>query len=198
MTLDKLKFGTREVIATAVAVLIYVGAECLQRYGVSLGYVTAASYDYFKLRVLVTCTVAAIFGPIVGVIVAVGAAMIVNVLFYGNISMIEVAAYIINGLAIGCYYEKFGVLEGKFKGIRFIDFNVVQALANLFCSTIFTPLLYFLGGKMSLTTGIVKGYESAVGNIIGVAVFGTIILWLTSCLINKNKKGAKYQKVTKV
>ena len=67
-------------------------------------------------------------------------------------------------------------LKGNFKGKRIIDYNAIQFVINLFCSLIYTPLLFFIFEGRNLYEVVKLGIRSAVGNILGVAVFGTIIL----------------------
>ena len=187
--MSKLKFGTEEVIATVVATFLYVLLEWAQRAIAGDIFVPGAIYEFFKFRVLVVCVVAAIYGPVVGIIVAIGSAMIVNVMFYGYISPSEVVAYVINAFVIGYYSENFEVLKGNFKGKRIIDYNAIQFVINLFCSLIYTPLLFFIFEGRNLYEVVKLGMRSAIGNILGVAVFGTIILILVSRISEKRGLG---------
>ena len=186
--MKKLEFGTKEIIATVTATILYVLFEGIQLSAVNSGGVPAVLYDYFKLRVLVTFLVAAMFGPIVGVIVAVGATMLVTVAFHGDVSIVEVAVYIICALVTGWYYDKYKVLEGGFTRQNIIVFNVIQLMMNVFCSLLFVPLLFFVFYKHDLLTDLVKGVESAVGSIALVGLVGTGIMYVASTIVRKSKK----------
>lgn len=178
--MNKIKFGTREVIAAIVSIAIYIIVDCIQRYAVQIGLMAEHSYHFFKLRVLVVTVSAALFGPFVGVIVAIAGAVIITVMFSGNVIIVEMLAYAINGLFIGYYSDKFGVMEGEFKRIKILDYNVVQFIANSFCSAIFSPLLMFVVYNEELMLSLKKGVESCIGNVIGSGILGTAILVIIS------------------
>ena len=180
----KAKFGTKEVILVCLATALYLGAEWLQQSLVAYGIVGADSYNYFKLRVLAITLSATVQGPIVGLLVAIGGTLLANEIFYGYISGAEIVAYVVNAIVIGYYSDRLRVLKGGFGRKEILDFNVIQIVTNIFCSLMFSPLFLFITEGMNLGLAVNTGSKSAIGNVLGIGVLGTLILMIISKVIN--------------
>lgn len=178
-----IKFGTEEVISIIITTALYVIMDWVQQYLVMAGILSASSYDYFKFRVLIITLVAVIYGPILGVVVAIGGTLLVNVAFYGYISYAEVGVYVIDAIVLGCCSDTLGVLNGRFTRRKVVDFNMLQMVINIFCSMFMAPFFLFLTEGMNLNEAVNRGAKSAVGNIIGTGIFGTIILIITNSIV---------------
>lgn len=178
--MNKYRFGTKEVVAVIVTIVLYVLLEALERYLITCGVLNDYVLDWIRFRVVVTIISAAIFGPIVGVISGLGGALLVDVMFYDYISYSEVITYAISGYLIGRYYSKFNVLAGKFKGMAILDFNIIQVLNHIVCSILFVPLFRFITENENLNDAIVLGAKNAVGAMIGTGIIGTFVMWFVS------------------
>ena len=186
--MKKVDFGTKEVSAVVIAIVLYVIVEVVQRQLIGYEVISAELMDWVRLRILIVIVAAAIFGPIVGVLCGVGGAVLVNVIFYGYVSIGEVITYALCGYLMGRYYDKLAVLEGKFKGISLIDFNAIQVMDNIVCSILFVPLFLMMFDNMKLNDAIMLGFENAVGAIIMTALLGTPCLYLVGKLASVNSK----------
>ena len=189
--MNKLRFGTKEVVAVIAATIIYVLVEAFERYLIGQGLLAEPVLDWVRIRVLMVIVVAAMFGPIVGVVCGVGGALLVNVIFYGYISYSEVVTYALSGYLVGRYYDKLGVLNGEFKGIALVDFNAIQILTHIVCSILFLPLFLFATENELLGTTIVLGVKNAIGAIIETCVLGTPILYIVSKSLKKSHRTIK-------
>lgn len=184
MKKSKVYFGTKEVVTVIIATTTYLIAEWIQQALVASGILSADSYNYFKLRVLVIMLAATVQGPIVGVLVALAGTLLTNLIFYGYVSGAEVVAYIINAIVLGYYSKRLLVSDGGFRGMRVVDFNVIQMVTNIFCSLMFSPVFLFLTEDMNLDLAVRTGSKSAIGNVVGIGVLATPILMIVS-KINK-------------
>ena len=185
--MEKIKFESKDVIAVIFATTIYVLAEFLEQSLINRGIIFPDVHNWFRMRVLVDIIMAALFGPIVGVVSGVGGALLVNVVYFGSISYVDVLAYGFCGFFVGRYYDKLGVLRGEFQGIKILDFNVIQLLCNLFCSSIISPLLFFLLEGTNLIDSINISLQIAFGSILVTGIIGTLILIIISKIARKRR-----------
>jgi len=183
--MEKIKFGSKEVIAVVFATTLYVLVELLERY-LMAGGIISGDFDYWiRLRIIIDILMAALFGPAVGVVSGVGGTLLVNVLYYGYISYVEVISFGVCGLLVGRYYNKLGILKGEFSGIRIIDFNVIQIISNLFCSCVIPPLMFFLIDGTNINESIRISFQIAFGSIVVTAILGSAILIIISKLVRR-------------
>lgn len=178
--MNKIRFGTKEIIAVIVVIALYVISEWGERYLIGCGLISTAVLDWVKIRVLIVVVSSAIFGPIVGIICGVGGALLVDMMYYSNVRYGEIIAYAMNGYIIGRYRDIFGVLKGEFRGIKLLDFNIIQLLCMIVGAVLFLPLFFFITENANMRESIVIGTKSAVGCFALTGTVGTCILYIIS------------------
>jgi len=168
------RFGSKEVIAVILGTLLYVGAEWLERNLITNGIIAGEILNWVRIRIFIVSIIAAVYGPVVGMICGVGGAVLVCELFLVPDMPMEAFIYGLYGYLMGRFANRFYVLDGQFRGIAIFDFNVVQVFANTICSIMIAPLILFLVNGTNLYESIELGEMNAVGSIVLIGVIGTI------------------------
>ena len=187
--MSKIKFGITEIIASAVGVLLFVLLEWFEKQGMASGLIESAVYGWLQPRMVIVTLVAALFGPVSGLVCGVGGSLLINSMFESFISYTEVMVIGLYGYAIGRMYGKFKVYDGSF-GIReFVDFGAVTLATSIFCGVIMMPMLGFLIEDASLYDTINIGVRSVIGNSIASLIICGITMKIVSMCCNvKNRR----------
>lgn len=186
--MGKLKYGTAEIIASFLGIFIFVFLEWLEKTGIFLGVLNNEIYNWLQIRMIILTLVAAMFGPISGVVCGVGGSMLINVLFEYSIDYSEVIVVGLYGLALGRFYDKFKVLAGRFEMQEFIDFCAVQVAASLFSGVLLMPILAFVMEDRYMSSAIIVGIKSVVGNSVTSCFICGVIMTIVSLICKKRKE----------
>lgn len=186
--MSKVKFGTVEIIASFLGVLIFVLLEWLEKLGIFSGAISNELYNWVQFRIVILTLVAAVFGPIAGAFCGFAGSMLINVMFEYTISLPEVIVVGLFGIAIGSFSNHFRVRSGGFTTREFMDFCAVSVAASLFAGVMLLPVLLFVMDDKFLNTTIIVGCKSVLGNsILSIIVCG-ILMSLISNLCGKIRK----------
>lgn len=185
--MGKYRFETKEVIMTALGIVLFLIMECLQQYLVSIGIMPEWAFEWIRFRMPVLMVMSAVFGPIVGVLIGFAGAILVEIIFIGQVYIAEVFAYVVIGYIVGRFCKYFEVLEGNFWGLKILDFTMVQLMSMSMMGALFYPLILFLYEKNNLMEACELGMKRAGGNILLIAVTVTPILIIISRVNRKRK-----------
>lgn len=188
--MGKVKYKTPEIIASFLGVFIYVFVEWLEKSGISNGFISGDIYNWVQFRVVIVTLVAAMYGPIAGIVCGVGGSMLINALFEYSISYPEVIVVGIFGLAVGIFFDKFKVLDGKFGRQEFLDFCAVNVAFAIFSGIMVLPLVMYLIENKAMADTIVIGCKSVTGNSVLSCIICGIVMAVVSIII-KNRRDVK-------
>ena len=178
--MEKLRFGTKEIIATVVAVIVILASKWLETILERSGMPAAILLEWVKPRVLVVAIAAVFFGPWAGMIGGLGGELLINVVFGNIIGYPEIIAMGIYGLFLGLYFGKTHFNIQNFDGRGWIDFNVVQLMAGTFISIFFIPMLSFFIEGSDLNESVVIGAKNTAGNALVVGIICPVIMMIVS------------------
>ena len=180
----KYRMGTIEICAaiagTIISAVIYT----------AMGGAAANSsgfMSYFFPEVWLEALIAILFGPVAGVFSSLCGIAVSQLIADGAISLPGIIANVIFALFISLFADRFRVREGKFTWREAIDFNVIQITANILAAAMVMPMAAMLINKASFTESVTLGCRALVGNVIGIAVVGTGILFATAAVIDRVK-----------
>ncbi len=185
MTMEKLRYGTKEIIATICAVILIIASRWAEISFFPLAEGVFGLSDWVMLRVLVVSVAAVFFGPATGLIGGLSGDLLINMVFGQAIDYIDMTAMGLYGLFLGLYFGKthFNIRRVDIHSV--IDFNVVQLLAGVFLTLFFIPMLKFLTGAPDLNTAIISGARYAVGNALLVGIVCPLIMCIVSAVAKR-------------
>ena len=105
--MNKIRYGTKEIIATIVGCAVFILAQWLEIYLINEKILPEDTYSWVQFRVLGVAIVSVFFGPVSGVLCGLGGDLLVNLVFDPFISYPEVLSVGLYGLFIGLYYGKY-------------------------------------------------------------------------------------------
>lgn len=186
--MEKLRYGTKEIIATICAVILIIASRWLE---ISFLPVTGGAFslnDWVMLRVLVVSVAAVFFGPATGLIGGLSGDLLINMVFGQAIDYPEMTAMGLYGLFLGLYFGKthFDVRNVDIHSV--IDFNVVQILAGVFVTLFFIPMIKFLTGALDLNAAVISGARYAVGNSLLVGIICPLIMCIVSAVAKRSRR----------
>lgn len=174
--MNKIRFGTRDVIAAVAATIIYLLFEQIKYiwpHSESLQFVSNMS-ELCKDMVLMVS--AAAFGPIVATVSIVGTKVLEIVVNGADLDLLRMAIWIFVGILVGCYQKQYGVLEGQFRGLKIVDYIVILISSNVVSFILMEPLIGFFFFDRELVAMIKSGRSFAIGNIIVSGIIGTLVM----------------------
>ena len=186
---EKFRYETKEIIATLIGVALAVATHRLETMLFSPAGDTAQIFSLIHLRVLVTALTGVFFGPVTGLLVGTGGALLINVLADTPIIYTDIAALGLYGFFIGLYFGKNHYDPDDFSARTIVDFNAVQLLAAIFCDMLLLPLLSFLFYKVSLLSSVVTGAKRVVINSVIVGLVCPLVMGIVY-LIRRGRKRA--------
>ncbi|MDO4620284.1 MAG: ECF-type riboflavin transporter substrate-binding protein [Lachnospiraceae bacterium] len=174
------KFGIREVVAAGIGTALFV---VLTQVQIPLGFIPNTA---LQPRMAVLSFMAAIFGPLVGALIGFLGHALGDALFYGSIWWSWVIPELVVGCVIGLFAKKYAVREGGFNGKAIVRFNVVQIIANAAAWIVCAPVLDILVYAEPANKVFAQGFFAFLGNIIIIAILGTLLLAAYSGISGKN------------
>ena len=164
------KIGIREVVAMGIGTALFVVLTTVQ---IPLGFVPNTA---LQPRMAILAFMAGVFGPIVGAVIGLLGHALGDALFYGSVWWSWVFPEAFVGAIIGFMYKKYMIKEGDFvKVSRIVLFNVIQIIANAIAWIVVAPVLDILVYKEPANKVFAQGFFAFLGNIIVIAILGTIL-----------------------
>lgn len=181
----RLKFGIKEVVAVGIGTALFVALTEVQ---IPLGFIPNTA---LQPRAALLAFLAAVFGPIVGGAVGLIGHALGDALFYGSVWWSWVFPEAVLGILVGLFAGKFAIRDGGFDKKAIILFNAVQIIGNAIAWIVVAPVLDILIYAEPAKKVFAQGAWAFLGNIIIVAILGTLIA------VGYSKAGAKSSSLTK-
>ncbi|WP_075721942.1 ECF-type riboflavin transporter substrate-binding protein [Roseburia sp. 499] len=181
----KSKFGIKEVVAIGIGTALFVALTEVQ---IPLGFIPNTA---LQPRAALLVFLAAVFGPVVGGAVGLIGHALGDALFYGSVWWSWVFPEAVLGILVGLFVRKFAIKEGGFGKKQIVLFNVVQIIGNAIAWIGVAPALDILIYAEPANKVFAQGAWAFLGNIIIVAILGTLIA------VGYSKVGAKSSSLTK-
>lgn len=181
----KLKFGIKEVVAIGIGTALFVALTEVQ---IPLGFIPNTA---LQPRAALLAFLAAVFGPIVGGAVGLIGHALGDALFYGSVWWSWVFPDAVFGILVGLFAAKYAIKDGGFDKKAIVLFNVVQVIANAIAWIVVAPLLDIVIYAEPANKVFVQGFWAFLGNIIIIAILGTLLG------VGYSKIGAKSSSLSK-
>lgn len=187
MSMENIKFGTREIVAMVTGVALFAAARLLENYIFSKGILPESLAGWSGLGLLIIAASAVFFGPVCGMLCGIGGDLIIRALFGSSVRFLELFTLGLYGLLIGIFYGRLQGNRYRF-GIReFVDFNVIQILVGITCGIFIVPLGRFMIDGSDLSESIVYGTQRT----LGVSVMVGVILPVMMFIVSRKSSGRK-------
>ena len=181
----KLKFGIKEVVAIGIGTALFVALTEVQ---IPLGFIPNTA---LQPRAALLAFLAAVFGPIVGGAVGLIGHALGDALFYGSVWWSWVFPDAVFGILVGLFAAKYAIKDGGFDKKAIVLFNVVQVIANAIAWIVVVPLLDIVIYAEPANKVFAQGFWAFLGNIIIIAILGTLLG------VGYSKIGAKSSSLSK-
>lgn len=162
------KFGIKEVVATGIGTALFI---VLTEVQIPIGIPNTS----LQVRAALLAFLAAVFGPVVGGIVGFAGHAIGDAIFYGGVWWSWVFPDAIFGIMVGLFAKKYLIKEGNFGTKAIVLFNVVQIVANILAWIVIAPVLDIVIYAEPANKVFTQGAFACLGNVIIVAVLGTLL-----------------------
>ena len=189
--MNKTKFGTKEIIATVIAVVLVCGERSLEEYMVSQGISGMLFFDWVNLQVLTIMIAAVFFGPISGAVCAIGGDLLVNIIFEESINYPEIVVLGLYGFFMGLYIGQVHYDHKHFTLRDFVDFNAVQIMGSIILAMFLMPLLQFLINDANLYASVIEGTKKTIGTAIAVGLICPFIMTIVAMVTVPHRKGIR-------
>lgn len=178
--MEKMRYGTKEIIATICSVLLMIASRWVELYLIYSGTVFSHVPDWIRLRIVVVALCAVLFGPAAGLIGGMSGEILINMVYGQTIGYSDFIAMGLYGLFLGLYFGRMHFDPQKFDFQSFLDFNMVQILAGVFITIFFIPMVNFLTGNGKLSDLVVNGTKNAAGNSLLVGIVCPLVMLIVS------------------
>ncbi|SCB83923.1 ECF-type riboflavin transporter substrate-binding protein [Weissella bombi] len=119
---------------------------------------------------------AAIFGPVVGGLVAFIGHALNDAISYGSVWWTWVIADALFGVILGWAVKKMNLTNGDLTTKKLVGFNVWQLVANLIAWSVIAPLGDVLIYSEPATKVFLQGFVSTGINFVSVGILGSLLL----------------------
>lgn len=165
----KVKFGIKEVVAIGIGTALFVALTEVQ---IPLGFIPNTA---LQPRAALLAFLAAVFGPVVGGTVGLIGHALGDAIFYGSVWWSWVFPDAVFGILIGLFAAKYAIKDGGFDKKAIILFNIVQVVGNALAWIVVAPILDVLIYAEPANKVFVQGFWAFLGNIIIIAILGTLL-----------------------
>jgi len=165
----KNKIGIKEVVATGIGTALFIVLTQIQ---IPLVIVPNTA---LQPRMAVLAFISAVFGPVVGAIVGFLGHALGDALFYGSVWWSWVVPEAFVGAIIGWFVKQYAIKEGAFDGKKIALFDIVQIIANAIAWIIVAPVLDIVIYKEPANKVFAQGAFAFLGNIVNIAILGTLL-----------------------
>ena len=188
MSMEKFRYGTKEIIATLAGVALAVCSGWLEIYLVSAGIVPGQVFEWVRIRALIVAITAVFFGPVSGVICGIGSNLLIGVMFESVIDYPEVFVLGLYGFFIGLYFGKTHYDRKRLSVRTFVDFNAIQIMTSIVCTMFIIPLFRTLIEDVSIYDSITEGARRTAGNTIVIGVICSLLILTVGIVSGSEKK----------
>ncbi len=178
----KLKFGIKEVVATAIGTALFVALTEVQ---IPLGFIPNTA---LQPRAALLAFVAALFGPIVGGAVGLLGHALGDIMFYGSAWWSWVIPDAVFGIAVGLFAHKFAIEEGGFNTKNCVLFNIVQVVANAVAWIVVAPVLDIVIYAEPSDKVFAQGMWACIGDVIIAGILGSLLCFGYSKIKGKSSE----------
>ena len=165
----KIKFGIKEVVAAGIGTALFI---VLTTVSIPLGFIPNTS---LQIRAAVLAFMSAVYGPIVGGIIGLVGHAAGDAIFYGSVWWSWVFPDAVFGIVVGLFANSFAIKEGGFDTKKIVKFNIIQVVANAVAWILLAPVLDIVIYAEPANKVFVQGIWAFVGDILIVAILGTIL-----------------------
>ncbi len=163
------KFGIKEVVATGIGTALFVALTEVQ---IPLGFIPNTA---LQPRAALLAFLAAIFGPVVGGLVGLLGHALGDALFYGSVWWSWVFPDAVFGILVGLFAAKYAIKDGGFDKKAILLFNAVQVIGNAIAWIVVAPVLDIIIYAEPANKVFAQGFWAFLGNIIIIAILGTLL-----------------------
>ena len=163
------KFGITEVVATGIGTALFVALTEVQ---IPLGFIPNTA---LQPRAALLAFLAAIFGPVVGGLVGLLGHALGDALFYGSVWWSWVFPDAVFGILVGLFAAKYAIKDGGFDKKAILLFNAVQVIGNAIAWIVVAPVLDIIIYAEPANKVFAQGFWAFLGNIIIIAILGTLL-----------------------
>lgn len=163
------KFGIKEVVATGIGTALFVALTEVQ---IPLGFIPNTA---LQPRAALLAFLAAIFGPVVGGLVGLLGHALGDALFYGSVWWSWVFPDAVFGILVGLFAAKYAIKDGGFDKKAILLFNAVQVIGNAIAWIVVAPVLDIIIYAEPANKVFTQGLWAFLGNIIIIAILGTLL-----------------------
>lgn len=163
------KFGIKEVVATGIGTALFVALTEVQ---IPLGFIPNTA---LQPRAALLAFSAAIFGPVVGGLVGLLGHALGDALFYGSVWWSWVFPDAVFGILVGLFAAKYAIKDGGFDKKAILLFNAVQVIGNAIAWIVVAPVLDIIIYAEPANKVFAQGFWAFLGNIIIIAILGTLL-----------------------
>lgn len=175
----KLKFGVKELVATAI------GAALFFVLGRFVAIPSPVPDTNITLQYGVLAFFASVFGPIVGLLAGVIGHFFIDFSLYGSVWWSWVVASAVCGIIMGFGMLKVKIDEGEFNKKSLIRFLIVILVAHLISWVVVAPILDILFFAEPANKVFIQGFVSAGVNFVTTAIVGGLLCFAYSATIPK-------------
>lgn len=174
----------KEIFSIKTIVAIGIGAALFLVIGMFVNIPTPIPNTTIQLTYAFLAMIGVIFGPIAGLLTGLIGHTLKDMMTYG-VWWSWIIASGVMGLIVGLAYKKINISEGLFGKKQIMIFNIYQVVANLVAWFVVAPALGILIYGEAAKKEFVQGAIAGISNIVSVAIFGTLLLYLYSKTITK-------------
>lgn len=162
------KLGIRSVVAIGIGTALFV---VLSYVAIPLVFIPNTG---IQPRTALLTFLAAIYGPVVGGAVGLLGHVIADAV-QGGVWWSWVFPDAVYGIIVGLFASKFLIETGGFEKNKILLFNIVQIIANAIAWIVLAPILDILIYAEPANKVFAQGFSAFLGNIITVAILGTLL-----------------------
>lgn len=174
----------KEGFSIKTIVAIGIGSALFLIIGMFVNIPTPIPNTTIQLTYAFLAMIAAIFGPVAGLLTGLIGHTLKDMMTYGAWWSWIIGSGVV-GLITGFAQSKININEGVFERKQIIAFNLYQILANFAAWFVVAPFLDILIYAEPVRKSFAQGIVAGLTNMISVAIFGTLLLYLYSKTITQ-------------
>ena len=165
----------KRLISVKTLAAVVIGAVLMFVLNRFAAIPTGVPKTYLYPGVAILSLFAAIFGPLVGLLIGFIGHALVDLTRPDNVSWTWVIASTLYGLTTGLFWKIYRIEEGEFEVKQALVFNGVQIAANILAWVIVAPTLDILVGREHPDKVYLQGLVAASLNAAVVLILGTLL-----------------------
>ena len=175
---NKFKIGIKEIVVVLIGSALFFSFTV---FSVPYDIIPSTSIE---IRAAVLSFVAAVYGPVAGLLTGILGHCLGDVLFYENISISWTIAEGIFGFILGWFFDTFHISDGRFGIKELINFNLTQIMANAIAWIVVAPALDLIFVGESIQKAVTQGFFAFFSDTLIIAFVDSIVFLILSKLIN--------------